>query len=232
MSPGFHRVAWNLRYPSVEPWSPPDPLQDEPQEGTGVLVVPGQFTVEMQHRVDGELADIGQAQAFNVVSIRPDPVLPGSTQEQRVIFESKVDELIRAATGSTAAIDAVIAELDAVKATLDRSQTDGSLYELANSIQQRIKAQRDRINDNEMRDMYNDLPEMSVIARLWHASFAPSRSAHGPTAAQQESLRIARKLYDEVHAELTKLVEDQYAGLKEAMDTARVPYTPGRGLQN
>jgi len=44
--------------------------------------------------------------------------------------------------------------------------------------------------------------------------------------------RIARKLYDEVHAELTALVEDEYAGLKDAMDTARVPYTPGRGLQN
>ena len=73
---------------------------------------------------------------------------------------------------------------------------------------------------------------MTLGARLWHARFAPSTSAHGPTAAQQESLRIARKLYNEVHAELTKLVEDEYAGLKEAMDTARVPYTPGRGLQN
>jgi photosystem II stability/assembly factor-like uncharacterized protein len=232
VTPGFHRVAWNLRRPSVEPWSPPDPTQDEPQEGVGILVVPGQFTVEMQHRVDGELVDIGQTQSFNVVSIRPDPVLPGSTQEQRVVFESQVEELIRAASGSTVAIDAVIAELDAVKATLDRSLTDGSLYELANSIQQRIKMQRDRINGNTMRDMYNDLPEMTVMARLWHARFAPSLSAHGPTAAQQDSLRIARKLYDEVYAELTRLVEVEYAGLKEAMDTARVPYTPGRGLQN
>ncbi len=68
--------------------------------------------------------------------------------------------------------------------------------------------------------------------RLWHARFAPGASAHGPTPAQQESLRIARKLYDEVYAELTELVENEYAGLKEAMDTARVPYTPGRGLQN
>ena len=87
------------------------------------------------------------------------------------------------------------------------------------------------INGNDMRDMYNDLPEMSVFARLWHARFAPDMSAHGPTAAQQDSLRIARKLYDEVYAELTRLVEVEYAGLKEAMDTARVPYTPGRGLQ-
>ncbi|HSG97352.1 MAG TPA: hypothetical protein VLA11_05120, partial [Woeseiaceae bacterium] len=173
----------------------------------------------------------GQSQSFDVVSIRPDPVLPGATQEQRVVFESQADELIRAAMGSVTAIDAIILELDAVKETLDRSVTDGSLYELANSIQQRIKAQRDRISDNELRDAYNDLPEMSVMARLWHARFDNSTSAHGPTAAQQESLRIGRKLYDEVVAELTRLVETDYAGLKQAMDEARVPYTPGRGLQ-
>ena len=73
--------------------------------------------------------------------------------------------------------------------------------------------------------------EPVVEARLWHARFAPDTSAHGPTAAQQASLRIARKLYDEVVAALTDLVENEYAGLKDAMDTARVPYTPGRGLQ-
>ena len=89
----------------------------------------------------------------------------------------------------------------------------------------------DRIAGNELRDYYNDLPEMTVMARSWHARFAPTTNAHGPTATQQDSLRIARKLYDEVFAELTAL-EAEYKGLKEAMDTARVPYTPGRGVQN
>jgi hypothetical protein len=32
-------------------------------------------------------------------------------------------------------------------------------------------------------------------------------------------------------AELTELVEVEYAGLKEAMDIGRVPWTPGRGIQ-
>ena len=61
--------------------------------------------------------------------------------------------------------------------------------------------------------------------------FDPSSSAHGPTTAQQESFRIARKLYDETVAELTELVDTDYAALKEAMDIARVPWTPGRGIQ-
>jgi hypothetical protein len=38
-------------------------------------------------------------------------------------------------------------------------------------------------------------------------------------------------LYDETAAELTRLVDVEYAGLKDAMDTARVPWTPGRGIQ-
>ncbi len=228
---GFHRVAWDLRYPPVEPWMPVEE-GEESHDGTGVLVVPGRFTVTMQKRINGELVDLGQRQAFDVVSIRPDPVLPGTTQPQRVVYESQVDELIRAASGTIQAIDAVIAELDAVKETLGRAKTDGSLYELAHTLQQSIREQRDHLANNEARDMYNDLPAMSVSARLWHARFDPQSNAHGPTTSQQESLRIARKLYDETVAELRQLVDVDYEGLKDAMDSARVPWTPGRGLQN
>ena len=228
---GFNRVAWDLRYPSVEPWGPVEE-GEEAHEGTGVLVVPGRYSVTMEKRVDGVLVDLGQTQSFDVVSIRPDPVLPGSTQEHRVVFESRVDELIRAASGTVSSVDAVIGELDAVKATVGRSQAGGALYELAHALQQRIRDAREVMTGNELRDYYNDLPIMSVQARLWHARFDPGSSAQGPTAAQQESYRIARKLYDETVIELTRLVDNDYAGLKEAMDTARVPWTPGRGLQD
>ena len=226
---GFHRVAWDLRYPALQPWS------EEPEESdsgaSGVLVAPGTFTVRMQVRVDGVVSAIGDPQSFEVTSIRPDPVLPGSPQQQRVIFESQVAELSRAANGTGAAVNEVIEELDAVKATLNRSQTDGSLYELANSIQQDVKIQRDRLSGNTRRIEYNDESGMTVTARLYHAGFESSVGAYGPTPAQRDSLRIGRALYDEIVAELDRLVGEEYAGLKEAMDAARVPWTPGRSIQ-
>ena len=71
---------------------------------------------------------------------------------------------------------------------------------------------------------------MSVQARLWHARFDPSSSAHGPTAAQQESYRIARKLYDETVAELnaTYRLMERLAPLVDGFPTSGilVPY-PG-----
>ena len=227
---GFNRVAWDLRYPSIEPWAPVAE-GEEPHEGTGVLAVPGRYSVTMHKRINGSMTDLGQVREFDVVSIRPDPVIDGVTQEQRVVFESQVDELIRAVSGTSVAVAEMISELDAVKATLGRSMTDGSLYEVAHSLQQQLRDAREVLTGNELRDFYNDLPTMSVQTRLWHARFDPSSSAQGPTSAQQESYRIARKLYNETVVELTRLVETEYAGLKDAMDTARVPWTPGRGIQ-
>jgi photosystem II stability/assembly factor-like uncharacterized protein len=228
--PGFHRVAWDLRYPSLEPWTDEvSPWGDD--EGTGVLVVPGTYSVAMQQRIDGELVDTDQSQTFDVVSIRPDPVIAGASQEERVVFEQRTDELIRAASGTVASIDAIIAELDAAKETLTRSTNDGSLYERAHSIQKRLREQRDRIAGNEMREAYKEPAAMSVQARLWHARFDPASSAHGPTSAQEESLSIARKAFDETVAELARIVDTDYAGLKRAMDAAGVPWTPGRGVQ-
>ena len=227
---GFHRVSWNLRYPALDAWEPVEDPEDEEEEGAGVLVVPGSYSVSMHKRVDGVLSDLGQRQSFEVVSIR-EPTLPGGTQEQRVVFESQIDELIRASSGTVSAIDEVIAELVAVKDVLGRSTTDASLYEIANSIQQRMTMQRDRLRGNETRDIFKDWDEVSLSDRLWHARFDASSGAYGPTPEQRESLQIARALYEDVTRQLSGLVDGEYATLKEALDTARVPWTPGRGIQ-
>jgi hypothetical protein len=227
---GFNRVAWDLRYPSVEAWVPEDQREEAWIPTAGVLVAPGSFSVSMQKRIDGVLTDLGQSQRFEVVSIR-EPVLPGSTQEQRVVFDNQVNELARAAQGTVKTIDAIVAELAAAKEVLLSSTADPSLYEIANSIQQRIQAERDRLTNNDARQLYNDFDEMTVTTRLFHARFAPTTNAYGPTPSQRDSLRIARSLYDDATRQLSNLVDVEYAGLKVALDAAGVPWSPGRGIQ-
>jgi photosystem II stability/assembly factor-like uncharacterized protein len=227
---GFHRVSWDLRYPALNAWVPDEDPDEEDEEAVGVLVVPGTFSVSMHKRVDGVATDLGQSQTFDVVSIR-EPTLPGSTQEQRVVFETQIDELIRASDGTINAIDEVIAELDAVKSVLVRSTADASLYEIANSLKQRITLQRERLAGNETREIFKDQGEVPLGARIWHARFDPGSGAYGPTPLQRESLQIGRALYDDVTEQLSALIDDEYAGFKQALDTARVPWTPGRGIQ-
>jgi len=226
---GFHRVAWGLRYPPVDPWLSKEEREEEDEPRPGVLVAPGTFTVTMHKRVDSVLSDLDQRQTFDVVSIR-EPTLPGSTQQQRVVFDSQVDELARATQGTIKSIDAIVAELTAAKEVLLSSTADPSLYEIANSIQQRIQVERDRLTENEIRDNYYELKAMTVRARLWHARFAAT-NAYGPTPSQRESLRIASSLYQNVSEQLSNLVDVDYAGLKDALNAAGVPWSPGRGIQ-
>jgi hypothetical protein len=38
-------------------------------------------------------------------------------------------------------------------------------------------------------------------------------------------------LYQDVSRQLSNLVDVEYAGLKDALDAAGVPWSPGRGIQ-
>ena len=227
---GFHRVAWDLTYPPLDAWQPSEEGDEESDDGFGVLVAPGTYTVSISTLIDGVAKELGQSQSFEVVSIRT-PTLEANTQEQRVIFDSQVAELLRATEGTVLSIDQVIEEIDAIKEVLVRSQGEGSFFEIADSIRKRLSMQRDLLTDNEIQDAYNDVQVMTVQARAWHARFAPMSNAYGPTPEQRESLSIGRSTYDDVVAELDSIVNEEYAALKSALDAAKVPWTPGRGIQ-
>ncbi|HEY0788801.1 MAG TPA: glycosyl hydrolase, partial [Thermoanaerobaculia bacterium] len=68
---GFHRVAWDLRYPSSQPTElkkDDDDLFGSP--ATGPMVVPGRYTVTLAKRVDGAITPLGDAAAFETAPLR------------------------------------------------------------------------------------------------------------------------------------------------------------------
>ena len=225
---GFHRIAWDLRYPAVDPWTPEEE-RSEYANPSGVLVAPGTYQVAMYQRVDGVLMDLRQSESFDVVSIR-EPTLPGSSQVERIAFSRQVDEVQRAVSGTIRSIDEVLPQLDAIKEALQSSTADMGLYAQANSIQQRINQARDRLSGNDTRRGFSDPGLMSVRSRLQYASYNPNGNAYGPTQTQTETFAIARDAYAEIGTALAQLIDGEYQSLLRALDAAGVPWTPGRGV--
>ena len=61
---GFHRMAWDLRYPDSAPWT------DRPQNNYivmfGPLAAPGDYSVSLATRKNGVLTDTGQQMPIKV----------------------------------------------------------------------------------------------------------------------------------------------------------------------
>ena len=226
---GFNRAAWDLRYPVVDPWVPESERGGGFGNPAGVLVAPGTYRVTMQERIDGELNDLGQQQSFEVVSVR-EPTLQGSSQQERVAFSQQVDEMRRAVNGTLSAIDEIQAELGAIMESLENSTANLALYSRANRISQQLSVARDRLAGNQTQGRFSVDRSTPVTARLGHAAYNPNTTAYGPTETQQSSLAIARDVYAQVTDTLTQLVDVEYEALKDAIEEAGVPWTPGRGV--
>ena len=191
---GFNRVAWDLRFPLKDAWIPPEKREPSWREPAGVLASPGTYTVELGRRVNGKLESLGQRQSFEVVSIR-EPVLPGSSQEERIAFSQRVDELNRANEGAVSAIDELVVATGAIKEALGNSTADPALYADTVSIEQRAKRLRDRLKQNTDRAQMGDPGPVSVDGRLSVAGYGARTSAYGPTATQRRSLEIAEEVF-------------------------------------
>jgi len=227
---GFQRVAWDLRYPVTDPWVPEEERGGGFGNPAGVLVAPGTYRVTMQERTDGELQNLGQEQSFEVVSVRPEPTLPGTSQQERITFSQQVDEMRRAVNGTLRSIDDIQTELGAIRESLGNSTANLALYAQANQISQRLNIVRDRIAGNNTQGSFSIDRTTPVTARLSHAAYNPNTTAYGPTATQRESLSIARDEFAQVSRDLTQLVDVEYSALKDAVEAAGVPWTPGRGV--
>ena len=167
------------------------------------------------------------AQTFDGEGFGAEQALPGSAPEERGSLSQQLEELRRVAGGTGSAMDFMDAELNAAKAVLKRFVAGEALYQQAVAIQDRLHDQVERMSGNSTRDIYHDGERMTVYDRYWHARFAPGTNLYGPTPAQRESYRIARKLFDDIVTNMDAIERDLDA-LKAAMDAAGAPWSPGR----
>ena len=101
---GFHRVAWDLRYPSPEPWKPKGEASDRWKDTRGFLAAPGIYTVSLARRVDGTVTDLGKRRMFEVAPLRKG-TLPGASPDEVAAFSRELSEMERVARGARSAID-------------------------------------------------------------------------------------------------------------------------------
>ncbi len=224
---GFHRVTWDLRFPAPNPprLQPPD---DDFRRPTGPMVVPGTYRVSLARRVDGEETPLGEAQSFQTVPLGI-ATLPAEDRPALVAFQRRTARLQRAVLGAVEVTRETENRLALIKRAIDEAPgADPDLGRRARALESRLADLRLRlIGDAVVARRYEPTPP-AITDRVERIIWGHWNATSAPTQTSRDAYEIAAEAFEEVLAQLRKLVEGDLAQLEGELEDAGAPWTPGR----
>jgi hypothetical protein len=226
---GFHRVAWDLRYPLTEALTTREP-EERWREPVGPMAAPGSYTVTMFRRMAGELTQVGEAQGFVVKPLR-EGTLPGSSPEEAVAFAREYAETLRQASAVRHILLDTADRLQLLKDGLMASAgVDTALDAEARVLERRLFDLRREFHGNERQAKVGETIPYTISSRLMAVNSGTRHSTYGPTPNLRKTLTIAQEELAEVKADLRQLVEVDIPAFEVKLEAAGVPWTQGRGV--
>ena len=227
---GFHRVTWNLRRAGTRPFPR---LGEEGTldagDGGGSMVAPGNYSVHLWKRVDGAMIDLGLSQTF-VVKPLGGGALPGAAPEEVAAFYAELAQAEDRASRSETVIREGLREVRAALWAAQRlGNTEWSAQ--ARDLEERLLDGLLALSGDPRRNEMGDPGPRSIRSRLWVGSIGTSYSTYGPTPTHREALGIANRGLDRLEAELTTITDQELPALRQALEAAGAPWTPGRGVK-
>lgn len=226
---GFQRVAWDLRYPPVDPVEvgapPPDLFEDKPM---GPMVVPGRYTVELAKRQGGTLTPLAGPVAFETLPVGA-ATLPAPDLEVLLDFERKTARLQRAVLGAVAAAGEAKTRLDHVRAAL--LLTPAAVPELMDrqeALATRLEELSSGLRGDPTLLSRNEATSPSIAERVQRLVSGHWTSTSAPTRTQRDSYQAAADAFAPTLEGLRQLIDGDLRQLESDLEAAGAPWTPGR----
>lgn len=227
---GFHRVAWDLRFPPADPTALEPPKEDDPfrDPTIGPLAAPGDYMVSLAKRVDGKVVPLAGPVRFAAAPLGAG-TLPAKDREALLAFQRKTARLQRAVLGAVEAADEAEDRLKHVKKALDDTPgADPRLAGEARAIETRLLDIEKELSGDPVLAKRNEPTPPSIVERVRGVVYGHWLSTSDATRTQRDAYEIAAAQFSGVLERLRALIETDLASLETAAESAGAPWTPGR----
>ncbi|MDJ0840917.1 MAG: glycosyl hydrolase [Acidobacteriota bacterium] len=229
---GFHRVAWDLRYPNTNAWSPRQGSgfrrMGDPESGN--LAAPGNYSVTLYKRIEGKLTQLSEPQNF-VVKPLIERALKGMEPAELVAFTREFDEASRAADAAGAVIRSLAQRLGAVKSVLSRATMDhGAIFEEVVAMERKLDDVRELMSGNRQMEGVGEATAPGIRGRMGVVGMSMGMSTYGPTPTHLRQFEIAKEGLAKVRTMLNDMQDNALPALEKKLDEAGLPWTPGRSV--
>ena len=228
---GFHRLSWDLRYPSEGAVRLSDELVGKPEdEPTGMMVAPGTYTVELSKVVAGVTTSLAGPESFNVKRLR-EGALPSADPKDVAAFWKELADFDR--SRSALALEASTAKdrVKAMRIALSRaSAAPGNLDKKLYDLQMQLSAIDETLYGSAAKRSVMETTDPTINDRISAARTGTGQSTYGPTPMHQRSLAIAKEEFATLKDQVNATLRSTLPKLERELQDAGAPWIQGQSL--
>jgi photosystem II stability/assembly factor-like uncharacterized protein len=220
---GFQRIAWDLRYPSVQPID--EASADNARNG--MLVMPGEYKVSLSKEVDGEVTQLTEPESIVVKPLRKG-ALEGPSQEETLAFRKNVSEMQRAFRALYISLDKAFGKVNQMEASLkNASFKPEALNDQLHDIKMKLTDIQTELRGSSSKNEIGEKSPLTIGSRILRVALGTANSTYGPTQTHRESLEIAKEEFAGLKQDFEQIAEEQIPQLLTELFEAGAPWIEG-----
>ena len=222
---GFHRVAWDLRYSSVNAVNL-DRLAST-YSPTGYLATPGTYSVTLVKQVDGEATILAGPVDFEVKPLR-EGALPLTSNAEFNVYREQVEQLSRAVSAANIVMKELQKTVEGMQKAYAASRQDSpEIPGLIHQLKQAVFDMDKKLNGDGSKMEVGIKNNPTVRDRLGVAASGISNTTYGPTPMQRENLEIGNQEFEIIKAELENIKDLRIPDLQAKLKDTGAPWMEG-----
>jgi len=221
---GFHRLAWDLTYPSKSA------VRKGASNGDadGLPAVPGAYSVTLSKEVDGQVTMLDGPVEFEVKRLYEGALPPRPTAEIAA-FTREVEAIYKDYSATSMVLTESLDKAAALETALARTQAEpGALDRQVHDLRGRLLDLEQQMRGSQAKQAIGERSNPTVANRLFTAF--DGVSTYGPTAMHRQSLDIARSELRDLKTRLESIRRQDIPALERAVMQAGAPWIEGAPL--
>lgn len=228
---GINRIHWDLKYPQITRLSARD-ASASTDFSSGLMVLPGTYTVELSKNIDGEVTKLTDPQSFEVKPLG-NVTLPAEDPEAMLAFHKQLNDLSKVSNSARSVYGDASEKLQLYKAALKALGNEAPAG-LSKNIEV-LEDKLDQINLMMFGDRIASSLEMQqaplLNSRINTAIFSGTSSTSDPTGTSKRVAEIATQKLKPVIEMLKEIMKNDIPTIDKQLDQTDAPWTPGRVLE-
>jgi photosystem II stability/assembly factor-like uncharacterized protein len=230
---GFNRVNWRLNYPNKSGERLEVPSQRRNFfGGGGIMATPGDYTVTIVKRVDGNTTTLQGPKEFKVVPMY-DGTLKRKSFDEMNAFRVEVFSFQQDLTATNLTMSNSLKLVDAMKRAANKANNPNNPN---NDLMQKINDTRATLLDIEKSLSGNKIkgeigersnPTPNNASRIGRMALS---NTYGPTGNHKASFNRAKKQLLEIKLQLQNVTNNVLPALEQDLKNAGAPWIEGQGL--